>query len=735
MDPPGSTPDRPILIGGDEDDANLQRALAMSLQDGPVKQDDDDDDDELQRALALSLTPQKMASPPKVLRPSSSVSSEEEAAVKAARALSLQDDTPPLQIVQPLVLLETEAIDQCYQSGENYTLADFHSIMWDAAMTTDNDKSRWVEQGFDVRGGETAAVEVSSAAASAATINEEERSATEDDRLAALAESHLPWGLVQNHGGPCGVLAAVQAEILKSLLWGSVTENSWLEALARAIGAILARAALTEPVEQSRNQPITQGERPELVRLVLPKNRDKDQPLSWGDFAPWSPMETESTTTKIAVYSIPASLRSRADAKRQKMDTLEQMDRLAETVAAFLLQAPTGGVPPIHHFRRAGGVMLLVMSTVASRTTQPRQLQEEFDDPAGTRLTAQFGHCSQELINLLLTGQAVSNVFDNTLKPSGDMICRGISKRPDIGYLSQLESLRYCQVGSYYKSPRYPIWVIGSTSHFTILFGPMGGLQESQSDLLLEKCRRAFKSVEGGDENGFIATDRLGHVLDELDLHQEDEGNLSLLAKTLEVNGAGIILWDDFWKTTSRLLTGASLEAVLAAKSDEPPALMPALDACSTPSTSSTPAAESDEEMARRLANEWGWDDGDGNSIGAVASGSPVNLPSDDDAPPPLEAADKDSKPAATGAGKKFHFETFGDTFSLYHYNGLRGGVLTQCRVTRLTPEEAVGASVALNRNVAPSGQSGSADLEDVIRTKWPSCAVNWMGKKPPYID
>jgi len=26
-------------------------------------------------------------------------------------------------------------------------------------------------------------------------------------------------------------------------------------------------------------------------------------------------------------------------------------------------------------------------------------------------------------------------------------------------------------------------------------------------------------------------------------------------------------------------------------------------------------------------------------------------------------------------------------------------------------------------------------DLEDVIRTKWPSCMINWEGNAPPYID
>ena len=92
------------------------------------------------------------------------------------------------------------------------------------------------------------------------------------------------------------------------------------------------------------------------------------------------------------------------------------------------------------------------------------------DDP-NTSLTSNFGHSSQELMNLLLTGQAVSNVFDNSMKLSDDWTCHGIQSRSAIGYLSILESLRYCEVGGYYKSPTFPIWIVGSTSHFSVLFG------------------------------------------------------------------------------------------------------------------------------------------------------------------------------------------------------------------------------------------------------------------------
>ena len=51
----------------------------------------------------------------------------------------------------------------------------------------------------------------------------------------------IDYGLVQHEGGPCGVMASVQAEILHSLLWRGAADRG--DALRRAITAILARAA------------------------------------------------------------------------------------------------------------------------------------------------------------------------------------------------------------------------------------------------------------------------------------------------------------------------------------------------------------------------------------------------------------------------------------------------------------------------------------------------------------
>lgn len=45
-----------------------------------------------------------------------------------------------------------------------------------------------------------------------------------------------------------------------------------------------------------------------------------------------------------------------------------------------------------------------------------------------------------------------------------------MTRQTEIGYLSLFEHYQSCQVGDNYKNPLYPIWVVFSESHFSILF-------------------------------------------------------------------------------------------------------------------------------------------------------------------------------------------------------------------------------------------------------------------------
>lgn len=97
---------------------------------------------------------------------------------------------------------------------------------------------------------------------------------------------------------------------------------------------------------------------------------------------------------------------------------------------------------------------------------------------------------------------------DVALGDSG-LTIKGVKKRAKIGYLTHLEALQLCQVGSFLKIPVVPVWVIGSTSHFTVLFCTDRQInEESESDKLQTRVQRAFKSVDSA-ECGFIVSDSL----------------------------------------------------------------------------------------------------------------------------------------------------------------------------------------------------------------------------------
>ena len=115
------------------------------------------------------------------------------------------------------------------------------------------------------------------------------------------------------------------------------------------------------------------------------------------------------------------------------------------------------------------------------------------------------------------------------------------------------------------KTPVNPVWIVGSQSHFSVLFATgREAIEETYSDRLLERVRRGFRVVDV-EESGFIQMTSLLEVLTVLDLEEKVgvEG-VQRLAQFLEEDGSGIIIWDGFWKTISRLMTGATLNAVLA---------------------------------------------------------------------------------------------------------------------------------------------------------------------------
>ncbi|ELK12634.1 hypothetical protein PAL_GLEAN10021887 [Pteropus alecto] len=136
-----------------------------------------------------------------------------------------------------------------------------------------------------------------------------------------------------------------------------------------------------------------------------------------------------------------------------------------EELVTFLQQS-------VHQFEVGPyGCILLTLSAILSRSTE--LVRQDFDVPT-SHLIGAHGYCTQELVNLLLTGKASSNTFNDVVEldsGNGDVtLLKGIAARSDVGFLSLFEHYNVCQVGCFLKTPRFPIWVVCSESHFSVLF-------------------------------------------------------------------------------------------------------------------------------------------------------------------------------------------------------------------------------------------------------------------------
>lgn len=143
-------------------------------------------------------------------------------------------------------------------------------------------------------------------------------------------------------------------------------------------------------------------------------------------------------------------------------------------------------------------------------------------------------------MNLLLCGQAVPNVFDGKMDLGGGMSLKGISTSVEVGFLTLLESLNFCKVGQHLKRPRWPIWVVGSESHYTVLFALDSSVQEeNELEEREARIRRAFDAQDQSGGGGFISVEGFQQVLRECNINFPS-------VKVENLCNSGFIVWSEF---------------------------------------------------------------------------------------------------------------------------------------------------------------------------------------------
>jgi len=314
--------------------------------------------------------------------------------------------------------------------------------------------------------------------------------------------THYPWGLEQNYGGPCGVLSPIQAFLLHHLIYKMKVGLEKEEGRPLSVTPAQCQEALNE-----------------VLADILIKSTEGAPPFVWVSAINEKSIKTSRVATR------------------------------KELIAAI--------VSSLNLLRSDVGVICFVYSVLLSKTL--KKIKEDGDlslDAGG--LVQRFGHCTQELVNLMICGVASSNVFDGE-KNLGQTTLKGIPKAQSIGYLTILESLRYLQVGDFYKCPEFPIWVVGSSSHYTVLFGldeSIGKL--SPSEMYLKRLRQAFSSFDP-ENQGFIQKANTANVLALMDI-QAQANEINFIANADEMGG--IVLWQNFLEAVTGIVNPPALRLV-----------------------------------------------------------------------------------------------------------------------------------------------------------------------------
>lgn len=119
----------------------------------------------------------------------------------------------------------------------------------------------------------------------------------------------------------------------------------------------------------------------------------------------------------------------------------------------------------------------------------------------------------------MLVGRATSNVFDGDKDMGDNFVLKGIHKQAEVGFLTLFEAYGYFQVGNCLKSPRLPIWIICSESHYSVLF--------STDMLNTKKKQMTFDLVYYDElakqEDDIILTARLHQYKGPVDLQKTKE--------------------------------------------------------------------------------------------------------------------------------------------------------------------------------------------------------------------
>lgn len=378
-----------------------------------------------------------------------------------------------------------------------------------------------------------------------------------------------PSALVQHDGGPCCVIAPVQAYLLKILLmetpghsFSDLTTDKCKTLLIQAICQILMKCKSSKYRIVSLRARQATGSGPgcssssgvggapieemdgdaEMVDALenLPPNEQVEVGVDAATAAAASDLVNQNTMEEGAAAALDEGVGMQEAVpggdpwnpetfhERLCVGELEQIDDVEKYYAGNF-----------HVLAEECGVLLLLYTVLLTKGLE--NVLGEVSDTSEPLIHGTYGYGSQALINLMLTGRAVPYVWDNE-QDVGGLKLKGITQQSDIGFITLMEQMQYCTVGFFYKNPKNPVWVMGSETHLTVLFSNERRLVSPETPS--ELARRVFRQFDTEGSN-FIPSPLLQDVLCALDLVSEPE-YVDLMRKKLDPESLGIILLNDF---------------------------------------------------------------------------------------------------------------------------------------------------------------------------------------------
>jgi len=319
---------------------------------------------------------------------------------------------------------------------------------------------------------------------------------------------HEPSALVQLSGGPCAVIAPLQAFVIKNMIFKYNKSTSWSDITVTERNSYFCSAMYD----------VLSHTEPDTDQYVLLKCEPPHASSHQTHCA--SEEDGESTPKKSCL----SHEHFHQNLRCIKCSSNELQQHINMNMSGFL---------------GSYGILLFLYSVLLTKGLE--RIRGEIEDPTESLIDSCHGHGSQSLINMMITGRAVNNVWDNDKQVTG-LTLHGIPHQANVGFLTLLEHLRYCEVGWYLKNPVYPVWLLASETHLTVLFSCEQSLVGVATPETV--AHRMFSNFDT-EGCGFVVSSRIGDLMKALDLVSEPE-YVKIMVDKMDPEQLGIVTLNAF---------------------------------------------------------------------------------------------------------------------------------------------------------------------------------------------